>query len=286
MTPNCAVCGGLAFDTPVLGLLARCRVCGYVCLPRTPDLPARIAALYSGDYFTGAEFGDYASQRPTYARNFRAYLDRMRRLGARGGRLLEVGCAYGFFLEQAQRSFDATGIDVNAEAISAAQALGVRASCSDFLDYPDTTSVDVVCVWDTIEHLLEPRAYLEKAHDVLVDGGLLFLTTGDIGSLVARTRGERWRMIHPPSHLNYFSRATITRLLEDVGFSVLPIRSIGTRRDLNNAVHLLSLFSKTAAVRRAADLFGRTLAGRLPSIGVYVNLHDVMFVAARKRPAA
>jgi SAM-dependent methyltransferase len=286
MTPNCAVCGGLAFDAPVLGPLARCQACGYVCLPRTPDLPARIAALYAGDYFTGAEFGDYASQRPTYARNFQAYLRRMRSLGATGGRLLEVGCAYGFFLEQAQHSFDAVGIDVNAPAISAAQALGVQASFVDFLDYADDTPVNVVCMWDTIEHLLEPRAYLAKARDVLVDDGLLFLTTADIGSLVARARGAQWRMIHPPSHLNYFSRATIARLLEDVGFSVLPIRSIGTRRDLPNTLHLLSLFSKTAAVRRLAGWVDRTLAGRLPSIGLYLNLHDVMFVAARKRPTS
>jgi hypothetical protein len=97
-----------------VGVLARCQVCGYVFLPRTADLPRQIADLYAGDYFTGAEFGDYAGQRPTFARNFRHYLSRMRQAGASHGRLLEVGCAYGFFLEQAQSRFDAVGIDVNA----------------------------------------------------------------------------------------------------------------------------------------------------------------------------
>src|SRR6188768_1358620 len=96
----CEVCGGAAFESPVLGALARCRDCGFVFLPRDADLPAQIAELYEGDYFTGAEFGDYASQRPVFARNFREYLDRMRHLGVTDGRLLEVGCAYGFFLEQ------------------------------------------------------------------------------------------------------------------------------------------------------------------------------------------
>lgn len=268
----------------MLGELARCRQCAYIFLPRTPDLPARIAALYAGDYFTGDEFGDYAGQRPTFARNFRAYLDVMRHAGASRGRLLEVGCAYGFFLEQAQGSFDSLGIDVNEPAIAAAQALGVNARFADFLAQTPAGPFDVVCIWDTIEHLLDPRAYLERAHDVLNDDGWLFLTTGDIGSAVARLRGAKWRMIHPPSHLNYFSRATMTTLLEQTGFQVTDIRSIGTRRDLVNALHLLALFSKSPAMRRLAGGLERLLTGRIPSVGVYLNLRDIMFVTARKRP--
>ena len=283
---RCAVCGGTAFDVPVLGPLAKCRTCEYVFLPRTADLPERVAALYAGDYFTGAEFGNYAGQRPTFARNFQDYLRRMKRAGASGGRLLEVGCAYGFFLEQAQPDFEAIGIDVNAAAIDAARAIGTNAICDEFLEHVFPSLFDVVCIWDTIEHVLEPRAYLDKSRDVLTDGGWLFLTTGDIGSLMARMRGPRWRMIHPPSHVNYFSRATMTKLLENTGFDVVSIRSVGTRRDLVNALHLLALFSRKPLVRRMAAALERTLAGRLPSVSLYLNLHDIMFVAARKRPAA
>jgi SAM-dependent methyltransferase len=283
VTTACAVCGGNEIEAPVLGVLGRCRACGYVFLPRTPDLPDRLRALYEGDYFTGAEFGDYASQRPTFARNFQDMVHRMRQAGAAGGRLLEVGCAYGFFLEQAQANFKALGIDVNAAAIESARGLGVDARCVEFLDYVTSDTFDVVCLWDTIEHVLEPRAYLEKARDLLRPDGMLFLTTGDIGSLVARVRGRKWRMIHPPSHLNYFSRVTMTRLLQSVGFDVVSVGAIGTRRDLLNTLHLLALFSKTAAVRRTASTFERLLAGRVPSISLYANLHDVMFVTARRR---
>jgi len=282
---SCTVCGGAQFELRAVGPLARCRSCQYVFLPRTPDLPGRIAALYSGDYFTGAEFGDYASQRPTFARNFQAYLRRMARAGATRGRLLEVGCAYGFFLEQAQASFDAIGLDVNAAAIAAARAIGTQAQCREFLDYSPESPLDVVCMWDTIEHVIDPRAYIERARDVLTDRGFLFLTTGDIGSMVARLRGSRWRMIHPPSHLNYFSRETMGRLLESAGFDVVSIESVGTRRDLVNTLHLLALFSKSGMVKRTAATVERVLTGRVPSISLYVNLHDIMFVAARRKRA-
>ena len=110
---------------------------------------------------------------------------------------------------------------------------------------------DVVCLWDTIEHLLDPRAYLERAHDVLADKGYLFLTTGDIGSAMARMRGASWRMIHPPSHLNYFSRETMTRLLDRVGFDVVSIRSVGTHRDVLNVVAPVEPVLEATA--RAAD---------------------------------
>jgi len=279
----CGVCDGSDIESPVLGSLARCRACGFVFFPRTPDLAKRVADLYEGDYFTGGEFGDYASQQPAFARNFRAYLARMRRAGATGGRLLEVGCAYGFFLDEARRDFDALGMDVNAEAIAAARSRGANAICQEFLDFTPPTDFDVVCLWDTIEHVLDPRAYLERAHAVLAPRGWVFLTTGDVGSLMARLRGPRWRMIHPPSHVNYFSRATMTRLLDRSGFDAVSIGSVGTWRDVANALHLLALFSKAPAVRGVAHALDRVLARRLPSIGFYLNLHDIMFVAARRR---
>lgn len=285
MNGTCPICRGSNIEAPVLQVLARCVTCGFIFLPRTPDLPARVAALYAGDYFTGGEFGDYAIQHDTFARNFRAYLRRMRDAGATGGRLLEVGCAYGFFLEQATASFEATGIDVNAPAIDAARALGVAAEFADFLTYAPAAPVDVVCLWDTLEHLLDPAAYVARAHELLVEDGWFFLTTGDIGSRVARVRGPRWRMIHPPSHVNYFSRPTVTRLLNDAGFDVHSISSVGTYRDARNVFHSLSLFSRQPIVRRLASAGERVFASGIPSFGFYINLRDIMFVAARKRPS-
>ena len=102
-----------------------------------------------------------------------------------------MGCAYGFFLEQAQASFDATGIDVNEPAIAAARALGARAEFAEFLTYPVDGPIDVVCMWDTIEHLLDPRAYLEKAHGVLRDDGGCFSRPV--------TSAVRWRVSVAPA---------------------------------------------------------------------------------------
>jgi hypothetical protein len=65
---------------------------------------------------------------------------------------------------------------------------------------------------------------LEKLATDVKPGGLVAVSTGDIASLLARHQGSRWRLIHPPTHLWYFSAATLSALLEAVGFE--PIRVV------------------------------------------------------------
>lgn len=239
--------------------------------------------LYGEEYFSRDEYLDYKSQYPTLARNFDRYLQLMRQHGAGEGRLLEVGSAYGFFLVEARRFFEVEGIDVCAEAIAyGREQFGLNLYCADFREFETTRPYNVVCMWDTIEHLFHPREYLARARDLLVEGGHLFLTTGDIGSLLARFRGRKWRQIHPPTHLHYFSQATIRHLLERTGFRVMGIRRVGTYRDINNMLHGLSLFGRRQFVRWIAKKLVDRTGQRWAHRHLYVNLFDMMFVGGRK----
>ena len=78
-------------------------------------------------------------------------------------------------------------------------------------------------MWDTIEHLADPRGAIEKVAAEIAPGGLVAISTGDIGSWLPRRQRDRWRQIHPPTHLWYFSAATLTRLLEETGFRILLV---------------------------------------------------------------
>lgn len=134
-------------------------------------------------------------------------------------------------------------------------------------------------MWDTVEHLGKPREFLEKAAQDVRPGGLVALTTGDIGSINARFRGRRWRMIHPPTHLHYFSRETLGRLLDDVGFDVVHIESAGNSRSLRAIAYAL-LVLKAGQHR----LFHRLDKLSFLDRGVTLDLGDIMFVVARRRP--
>ena len=64
-------------------------------------------------------------------------------------------------------------------------------------------------MWDVIEHLPDPRRTVEAAWERLRPGGLLALSTGDVGSMAARLHGRDWSLMTPPWHQFYFSRKTM-----------------------------------------------------------------------------
>src|SRR5262249_59391852 len=100
------------------------------------------------------------------------------------------------------------------------------------------------CMWDTIEHLAHPELFVERIFQLLLPGGWFFATTGDIGSKNARRAGPGWRMIHPPTHLQYFSGQTMTRFLERRGFEVAAIHSTSVYRSIRGVLSGLLLFER------------------------------------------
>ena len=64
-------------------------------------------------------------------------------------------------------------------------------------------------MWDYIEHSLDPRSEVEKAHELLRRGGILALSTGDVDSLVGRLSGSRWHLLTPRHHNFFFGSSTL-----------------------------------------------------------------------------
>jgi SAM-dependent methyltransferase len=278
---NCIVCDARQAETLYEGIL-RCGACGYVFADmRLSD--EELFRLYNEEFFTGAEFSDYASDEQFFRKNFELRFKELSRFldPARHRRLLEIGSAYGFFLDTVRRRFEtAEGIDItDAGTAHARERFGLDVVQADFLahDY-GPKKFDVVCMWDTVEHLREPHRYVEKIAAHTEPGALLALTTGDIESLNARLRGRRWRLIHPPTHLHYFSPATIKLLLERHGFEVVYNRPCGFWRSFGNvAYNVLVLRQNRPALFKPFEWTG------LARLGFYLNLYDIMYVIARRR---
>lgn len=280
----CIVCDAEDW-APRFELLIRCRNCGFVRAAHLP-IPEELRQIYSSDYFAGEEYGDYLADAHVHARNFELRVRDMRRIAPQVQSAFEIGCAYGLFLASAARAnLRVAGVDVCEEAVRhAVERLGQNAVAGDFL----STSLapgeyDSFCLWDTIEHLSHPEIYLARIRDLLPPGGWLLLTTGNIGSLVARFRGRRWRMIHPPTHLQYFSRASLARLLQRYDFEIVEARSIGVYRTLHSLLSGLSALGR-GPVRPIARVLRSGLPASLQNaLGFHLNLGDILFVAARKR---
>lgn len=279
MITNCTCCGKRNLIGTYASLI-RCRDCGHICADISLS-DRDIERLYSSDYFRGKEYGDYVADKHVLQRNFIARLRDMERhlSDLNELSLLEVGCAYGFFLELAQTRFrEARGIDLSKDVIAyAREKLRVDARQANFLTLSRSEdATDVICMWDTIEHLRQPEAFVAQASRLLQPGGHLFLTTGDVGSLNARVRGGRWRLIHPPTHLHYFCRGSITALLRRNLFEIIDFRHVGFYRSVANTfANLLREVRPNAATRLLSSLRG----------SYYLNLYDIMFVVARRKPS-
>lgn len=278
---KCIVCGSTHAMLAYPGIL-RCQECGYTFV----DLYLRddeVCKLYRKEYFFGDEYEDYVADKSVIQKNFGLRLKVLREFlnPAEHRRLLEIGSAYGFFLEIARDEFAAVlGMDITEDGVRYARSeLKVDVIQADLLQYDfGDDKFDVVCMWDTIEHLQRPDLYIEKISKYMKGGSLLAITTGDIESLNARIRKKKWRLLHPPTHLHYFSKRTLTRLLGQHEFDVIYNRYCGFYRSVDNiAYNVLVLRHQRPSLYR---LLKRSL---LTKWDCYLNLYDILYVIARKR---
>ncbi len=238
---DCVVCGS---PNPVY-LFAKdghemvaCRTCGLVYVGEDPA-GIDFDALYGESYYTGgsdAVFADYVGQeaaRRAHARRKLWWLRTFAPRIAREGRLLDVGCAAGFFLAEARAFYEVQGVELSAwSSAYARDRLKLPVATGTLQDAqlpPDR--FDIVTLWDVIEHVPDPVPLLTEAARVLKPGGRLVLTTGDWGSAYAQRRGADWHLMTPPWHLSMFSRATLARAAGRAGLKVVGWRSEGVAGD-------------------------------------------------------
>lgn len=276
----CLICRGTDIEPLYKGLL-RCRQCDY----RFADLQLsdeELEQLYSHELFREGKFVDYAADEKYLKKNFALRLKVLQRFldKDRHQRLLEIGSAYGFFLDLAKNHFaEVSGIDLTDEGVQyTREQLKLSAIQADFQkhDFGDAR-FDVVCLWDTIEHVRRPDQYIDKIAALTEPGALLAITTGDVQSAVARWRGPKWRMIIPPVHAHYFSGDTLTRLLNERGFEVIYQSYCGFYRSANNVAYIL-----LTQHRSQRKLFDRLQRTKLLNWGFYLNVYDIMYVIARR----
>jgi 2-polyprenyl-3-methyl-5-hydroxy-6-metoxy-1,4-benzoquinol methylase len=294
-TTTCKICRAqLVAERPVHRKdgfdIVRCDRCGVLqraVLPTRADL----AELYDAGFFKDDSadpdrnaYADYLDDEASHRRAARARLDRLERhLTVRRPRLLDVGCAAGFFVAEAQaRGWAAEGVDVSAEMVEWGRAhLSANLSVGSFDDVEAAAAAfDVVTMWDYIEHSLDPVADLERAYRVLESGGLLALSTGDVESPVARLSGNRWHLLNPRYHNFFFGRKTLGQLLERIGFDVETATHPGARYSVAHVMLKLDTLLPAGVARRASLRLGRSAVGRL---AVPLNLFDIVTLVARKR---
>jgi SAM-dependent methyltransferase len=259
--------------------IVRCGACGLVFVGNPPS-PAELIALYDEAYYEDADcpgYGGYSDAEARKRHHDRALLDELEGIVATGA-MFEVGCAYGYFLDEARtRGWHVRGVEPSQHAMRYARdKLQLDVSSGAFTDLPlEPESADVIALWDVIEHLPNPRDTIHRAHAWLRPGGVIAISTGDIGSLTARLHGADWTLMTPPWHQFYFSRATLRRLLEGAGFRIVRFGGDGN----------LALDSSSRRPRVRGPL--ATLLGNdyVTRVARRLGAGGIMFAFAQKGPS-
>lgn len=277
------VCGASAFKGIFKKTLLKCASCGFVTANTEID-QQRLREIYTEGYFHGEEYLDYLKDKEAIQKNFRQRLKYILKERPKESisHILELGCAYGFFAEVAKKELPKAsyiGLDVVPGAVHYGRnTLNLNLIEANYLEYPtEAPPYSDVFMWDVIEHLAAPHLFLEKLSTEMQDNGYLYITTGDIGTWLARVRGPKWRMIHPPSHLHYFDTDTISRLLNRCGFEITNITYPPVYRSLKQIYYSLFLLNKKSSKLH------QSIFTKIPSSwSIPINTFDIMFIMAKK----
>jgi SAM-dependent methyltransferase len=255
--------------------ILQCRDCGLGRTDRVAGFDP--ASYYTADYFCGGRadgYSDYRGAEPVLRREFARSVKFIRRIRPHG-KLLELGCAYGFFLAEAARFFEVTGIELAQDAVDHARRTGLNVlrGAADEENLRQIGRVDVIVLFDVIEHLPEPHKTLALCRQHLNPNGIIVITTGDFGSLVAKVTGARWRLMTPPQHLWFFTQESMRRMSAGSGLAV---------EHLDHPWKFVPASLIIFQLRRMLGFPARLTPGS--RLGVPVNLFDAMRIVLRKPP--
>lgn len=292
---SCQVCGShertLKFDDGPYQVYT-CSECGFVYV--SPRLRGQaLLDVYNEHYWKSDNpkqrgYADYASEAELYLKTYRKRMKLVSKWLPERGRVLDVGCAAGYFLRVAQEhGHDVHGVELSEPiAQEAIASLGDERVFHGFLEDCikargwEDHSFDLVTIWDVIEHVPDPQELLATIRRMIKPGGKLLLETQNVASSFAGKMGKAWHHYKHDEHLYHFNPDTIRRLLGDCGYEVLACGS----KFAGKYVSFGFLAERAGRLGRIPGLLASPLA-LLKAFNVYVNPHDEIIVVAEPTDA-
>ncbi len=246
----CIICGNrdgtILEDNGGQYKVIRCNNCGLVYVNPLP--PEKIfSGAYSKEYYV--PWIDV--QRKRRIKMWRKRLDRLDSLKGKG-KLLDVGCGEGLFLEMAKKDgWDVQGTEISdfgSKYIIETLDIPVFHGELQQASFSDKT-FDAVTMWHVLEHTINPLETLIEVRRIIRDDGIFILAVPNLNNIIFQQvykifKGKKIHLFDPKDrelHLYYFTSATIQLALERSGFQVIKIRPDNGIVDMRKkAVYLLA----------------------------------------------
>ena len=206
--------------------VVRCDACGIFYLNPRPAENAALKLYEDDNYYKGKERGysDYFLQESALKATFRRLLQNLKKRGIYGGSLLEVGCGYGYLLEEAKEFFDyRAGTDFSDNAVLHAGKKADLVVKGGVEALPPERKFDCIISMHVIEHVYNPKEFLEQLMPFINPGGRLVIGTPDMGSFWRIIMGRRWSSFKVPEHVIFFDKKSLVDLMHTIGLQNIAI---------------------------------------------------------------
>ena len=228
---DCPLCEGstsrvaYCWPYPSCYRVVRCESCGFYFLSPRPTEAAMLSVYQHNGYYDDAwkdGYEDYSRQETALRLTFRRLMKTLNRQGLTGGSLLEVGCGFGFLLDEARPWFNSRhGSDFSPKAVALAGPRADRVFLGGVAAISPELRYDVIIANQVIEHVYQPADFVRALKERLNPGGVLVLATPHMGSLWRVLMGRRWPSFKLPEHVLYFDEDHLGTLMKDCGFSTI-----------------------------------------------------------------
>ena len=219
---------------------SRCNACRLVFQSPRPVYDSQFTDLAYGDagFYGTASNAPYWDGRLLTAKGqivfaeYRHIVEEIERYTRRKGRILDIGCNTGFFLNVAQTlGWHGVGVEIGKPMAEAARRdFGLEVFDRDWLTQTFEKPFDAIYCSHVIEHVPNPKAWLKRMREVLAPGGVVCLSVPNMMSIDRKykrllkrlgLRKDKWPQTQTPDHLFEPDENSFRPFLEKEGFRVL-----------------------------------------------------------------
>ncbi|MGB9911605.1 MAG: class I SAM-dependent methyltransferase [Microgenomates group bacterium] len=271
---NCPLCHHFAYFNFQKGerKFFKCDFCQSQFIWPLPTA-AELQKFYQAEYWENQSFrgesalgySSYLAEKESFLDYFEKVFCQIKNFFSKPGRVLDIGCSFGFFLEVAKKyGWEIWGVDLSLTPVSEARKnLGVKTIFKrDFLKVKFPPAFfDLVTCFQTIEHVASPIDFVKEVYRILKPRGLFLFSTPDAGGWQAKLMRKNWFAFRHPEHLWFFKQKSLFFLLKKGGFTKIKKIKDPTRLyPLNYLLENFKFYFRERNLIKLAKFFGKAIS--------------------------